>query len=444
MSVKRVLHIAPHLGAGIGTVVLALVGKLCHDHEVMCLGYVDSRAVEMAWSAGVSLRGNVGAADILARIAAADIVIVHFWNHPLLIDFLVRAELPPCRLIFWAHTSGANAPNNFTEKFLRYPDRFIFTTPLSHLVNEVRRLTPREQARLGVIWSTGGVDRPASNVRAMTRKHRGFTVGYVGNVDFAKMHPEFLAMSAAADIPDVKFVVIGAPNGDAMRREAESRGLGDKFEFTGFVSEAEKWERLASFDAFGYPLNPRHYGTCDQALQEAMGAGIPPVVLANPMEAFMVRDGGTGIVARDVADYPRALERLYRDKTMRARMSTAARLYAIGEFSTERMAADWNEVIEDAAGHEKRARTWDIAIPKGEIAARDVFMEALGPYGEDFSAWIGAPNACMREDAESRIADLARCPTWRSKSKGSVHQYDAALPGDPMLARWSELMADHA
>ena len=118
------------------------------------------------------------------------------------------------------------------------------------------------------------------------------------------MHPHFIQMSAAADIPAARFVVCGGPNEVAVRQDAVFAGVADRFDFLGQVSDVAS--QLATFDAFGYPLAPYHYGTGEQALIEALAVGVPPVVLGNGAEQHVVLDGVTGIVAEDERAYTHA------------------------------------------------------------------------------------------------------------------------------------------
>ena len=297
----RILHITPHLGGGVGRVLLNYYTKVKNDpffaHEVACLDYANEHALDMAKHIGLILTDKMSGKgqQLLSMIAGADIVLIHWWNHPLLYDFLVREQLPACRVIFWAHQKGSPAPNNFTDKIFRYPDMFVFTTPLSYDTKEAQNLPAEYKKKLHDIWSTGGVE----DIRSIKlKRHTGFNVGYIGNVDYAKMHPDFLDICNQVDISDVHFIVVGGPNSKRLEEEASRRGIGHKFRFTGFVSEKEKWDYLSRFDVFGYPLAPHHYGSCDQVLQESMAAGVVPVVLANPMESYMIKDRVTGLVAK--------------------------------------------------------------------------------------------------------------------------------------------------
>ena len=192
---KKILHITPHLGAGVGTVVLHYLAKVAkngkYEHKIACLDYANENAKEISKKSGFVLFGDMrkNVSNLFKMIEAADIVLLHWWNHPMLFDLLVRQKLPKCRLVLWSHTSGYPAPINFTDKILKYPDIFVFTTPLSYKTEEVKRLPPRYRKKLRDIWSTGGLER-VKNIKL--KKHKGFNVGYIGTVDYTKMHPNFL------------------------------------------------------------------------------------------------------------------------------------------------------------------------------------------------------------------------------------------------------------
>ena len=114
---NNILHITPHLGGGIGTVLLKW---LCFDktnnHCVITLDYANDYAVSVCKDNNIPLLSQISRPEITEKIIKADIVVVHFWNHPLLYDFLIRTFLPESRLIFWSHVSGANPPYVFNEK----------------------------------------------------------------------------------------------------------------------------------------------------------------------------------------------------------------------------------------------------------------------------------------------------------------------------------------
>src|SRR3989338_4970404 len=195
-KITKILHITPHLGTGVGTVVLNYLKKVVKnqhfEHRVVCLDYANKNSIIVSKKIGFKLWGDMSKKkeDVLSLIAKSDIVLVHWWNHPLLYDFLVREKLPPNRIIFWSHVLGS--------------------------------VPPKYKKNMNSIWSTGGVER-LKHIKH--QKHDGFNVGYIGTVDYTKLNPDFFDMSQSANIPNVKFIVVGGPNSKLMEEEAKNRGL---------------------------------------------------------------------------------------------------------------------------------------------------------------------------------------------------------------------------
>jgi len=401
---KNIFHITQHLGGGVGKVLLNYLSKVkdcpSFKHKIVCLDYANQNALEVAKNVGVSLFDNMSEkkGEVHDMIADSDIVLIHCWNHPLLYDFLVREQLPPCRLIMWGHNSGFNPPAIYTDKILSYPDLFVFTTPLSHKIKEVRNLSEERKKSLRVVWSTGGVEHVKS-VKPMP--HTGFNVGYIGTVDYCKMHPDFLNICSQINIPDVKFIVCGGPTQKELKQEVERLGIGGKFNITGSVKNIKEY--LSLFDVFGYPLNPDHYGTCDQTLQESMAAGVVPVVLANHMESYMVKDEVTGIVAKDKDEYIKAIYNLYHNSDLRNDLSRNAKEYAINTFSLEKLAHEWEKIFDEVLGFPKTIKKWGNSKSDSEISHTDVFLESLGDYGEDFVFYYNAQSDEEKNKAIKKI-----------------------------------------
>ena len=443
MKKSIILHITPHLGGGVGRVLLNYCTKVkndnCFVHEVACLDYANEHALDVANHIGLTLTDRVSGkgAQLLAMIAGADIVLIHWWNHPLLYDFLVRTELPPCRMIMWSHISGFHPPYVFTEKIFRYPDVFVFTTPASYETKEVQGLSDEQKKSLRVVWSTGGVEH-VKNVKP--KAHKCFNVGYIGTVDYCKMHPDFLDMCSQVDIPDVKFIVCGGPKEKEIQQEAEHLGIGEKCTFTGLVSDITKY--LSEFDVFGYPLAPYHYGTCDQALAESMASGVVPVVFSNRMEIQMVKDGVTGMVVNNKEEYCNAIKKLYGNKELRTHLSENAKEYARKAFSLEMIRHEWEKVFEEILVFPKTARKWESKQPNADISAKDVFLESLGEYGQEFISYCNAVSDQEKEISLRKIRELALLPIWQARTRGTAHHYHEFFSDDEHLAVWSRLMKE--
>jgi len=438
---KKILHITPHLGGGVGKVLLnyfsKVNGNLYYIHRIACLDYANESALAVAKNIKLVLFNKMAGKkqQLLKMIAESDIVLIHYWNHPLLYDFLVRTQLPLCRLIMWGHNSGFHPPSVYTNKILTYPDLFVFTTPVSFETKEVRSLSDKQKKSLRVIWSTGGVEHVQS---VRPKKHSGFNIGYIGTVDYAKIHPDFLNICNKVNIPNVKFIVCGGSSEKEIKKEAENLGIAEKFNFTGLVSDITKY--LSIFDIFGYPLSKHHYGTCDQVLAESMAAGVVPVVLENRMEKYIVKDGVTGIVAKNENDYIQAIQTLYNDKILRNSLSQNAREYAIKTFSVDKMAQEWETIFKEALIIPKTDKKWNIIKKDDKISAKDIFLESLGDYGEDFIFYCNAKSDNEKKIAMQKINKKAKLISWQSKTKSSIHQYNTFFPDDYYLSEWSQLM----
>lgn len=436
-----VLHITPHLGGGVGRVLLNYLARVKGSpdfvHQVLTLEYANEKAILASQTNGFSLHDKMSSDHeaVIAAIAAADIVLIHWWNHPLLQAFLVREALPPARIIFWSHISGFHAPYVFTEPALYYPDLFVFTSPLSLEVPEIIALPETRQKVLRVIWSTGGIDHVAS---VQPKPHQGFNVGYLGTVDYSKMHPGFLQMSNLARIPDAQFIVCGGPSEKQIQKESLQFERGKRFTFTGQVNDITPY--LSAFDVFGYPLAPDHWGTCEQSLGESMAAGVPPVVLANKTEQYIVDDGVTGIVAADEEAYAKALEELYRNSELRRSLSGNARKAAANLFSLDLMVSRWENVFAEALSLPKTERSWTGRYHGRSVSPHQIFLESLGEYGQEFICSLNARNERDEQAARDGIARLYESSyLWRSNSRGTPHHYHYFYPEDPLLKRWSNL-----
>jgi L-malate glycosyltransferase len=436
-----ILHITPHLGGGVGRVLLNYLEKVKTNpdfrHKVLSLEYANNKAILASRTTGFTLMDKMSSNPdgIIAAIAEADIVLIHWWNHPLLYAFLVREILPPCRIIFWSHISGFHAPYVFSKPALYYPDLFVFTSPISLEAPEVKKLQETQRKILRVIWSTGGIEHVTS---VQPKLHSGFKVGYIGTVDYGKMHPDFLRMSIAIKIPDVQFVVCGGPSEKQVRAESMRYGMGQRFIFTGQVEDITSY--LSEFDVFGYPLAPYHYGTCEQSLCESMAAGVPPVVLANKTECCIVDDGITGIVAANEKEYIMAVEKLYHEPELRQRLSCNARETAKRRFSIEQMVDQWEKVFNEALSLSKTARQWSGNYKGQAASAAQIFLESLGEYAEEFLCSLNAQSERDKKAAQDGIRKIyASSHLWRAKTRGTPHHYHYFFPEDNFLKLWSEL-----
>lgn len=423
-----VLHVVQCLTAGGAGRALVATAKYSaragrFGHRVLSLLPPEPRVLELARSAGVEVVSLTAGARLGPFLAAADIVQVHFWNSPELYRFLVE-PLPPVRLLVWCHVAGDRPPQIVTRELVAYADRALMCSPY--------------HARLPVFREAGStlvIAGPdfARLDGAQARPHSGFDVGYIGALDAVKMHPELVALSAAVRVPEARFIVCGEGSATAaMRGQAAAFGLAQRLELRGRVEDIGAV--LATLDVFGYPLRPGNFAASELVLQEAMAAGVPPVVLDDGGAASMVTDGVTGLVVHDGDAYARAIERLHADPALRLLLARNAREYARAHYGAENAAPRMNAVYDELMALPRRPRP-GLYASSARPSGSDLFVRALGGSAPAFAASLGdsAPFAADRAVGRSDAALMGELT-------GGVLHYRAAWPNDPMLRFWSGLL----
>jgi len=143
---------------------------------------------------------------------------------------------------------------------------------------------------------------------------------------------------------------------------------------------------------------------------------VPPVVLANRAESYIVDDGVTGIVAANEKEYARAIEMLYKDSLLRRKLSNKAREAANKRFSLESMIEQWENIFKEVLAFPKSPRKWLGKYSGKNTLPFQIFLESLGEYGKDF-----------RKLAESSYL-------WRSNTHGTPQHYHYFFPNDKYLS----------
>jgi hypothetical protein len=163
-------------------------------------------------------------------------------------------------------------------------------------------------------------------------------------MNYGKLHSDFVKMCDDVKVP-CNFIVCSSDTQDHLKDEAKKLNAFDKFSFKGKVPNVI--DMLSTYDVFGYPLQPKHFGSCEQALGEAMLCGAVPVVLNNPSESYIVEHMETGIVAKNTDEYSRAIEYLYHNEDERKRMSKNAIVSAKKRYNIEHTGRDWNNIFQN-------------------------------------------------------------------------------------------------
>jgi glycosyltransferase involved in cell wall biosynthesis len=381
---------------------------------------------DLARAAGVRVLDAPDRATLERELGAADLVQVEWWNNPEIYE-LLRSELPPMRLCLFLHVAGDVPPNVVTPELVDFADFVLAGCRHAAATPALARLSPAERAaRVAVVPAATDFARLDGFA---PRPHAGFNVGYVGTVDFKKMHPDFVALCARVRVPEARFVVGG--RGEAvpvLARQAEALGLGDRFELRGYVEDVRSVFEI--LDVFGYPLgaNPGS----ELTLQDALYAGVPPVVFPLGGIRDAVVDGVNGVVVETPEGYAAAIERLHRHPEERARLGAAARAFATAHFGGANSAAKLLPIYRRLMERPKRRRRW----PARPASPAVRFVESLGAAaGEPFWASLAGADRERARAAEAEIARAHPLLRW------GIGEYRSRYPDDPHLARWHRLAA---
>ena len=448
----NVLHIIPVLsngGAARALIALAKYSSLQSSfrHRAISLRPADPEAIDLARIAGLPVLQAADPATVIDEIAAADVVHVDWWNDPDL-QMLLHRRLPPLRLLFWYHVAGNSAPQIITDDLVNFADLNVATNPWSYRELTVfRNMPPTERdQRVAMVIDGADFDRLQD---FESKPHAHFNVGYIGTVDFVKMHPRYVSMSSAISIPEARFIVCGHGNVSRLREEALALGTAERFDFRGYVSDIKPV--IESLDVYGYPLCEDTYASGELNLQEVMYAGIPPVVFPHGGVKGLVEHDKTGLVVTDEEEYRQAIEFLYHRPEERARLGRGAREHAREHFGADNAARLLNPLYERLMSNPKRARAWECRLgqpnlgqPLSLLDVVDVptgarmFIESLGAAGKPFLTSLTTSDLMDLGAAEQAIAHAS--PLLRSAGSGGILHYRNAFLNDAYLRLWSGLV----
>lgn len=427
----NILHIAAHLGGGAGKAIsgMAIQGKenFPDIHKILLLQYPEkSRYVRECQENGVWV--GIWNGDE-TPLKWADVIVVSWWNHPLMARFLRTFPLTSRPMILWSHVNGCHYPMlscSFIDRF----DRVLFTSPYS-LKNPV--WTSEESERVGacseIVWGMGRFMPEQIEAKAAYNNQGNFTIGYIGTLNYGKLHPQFIAYCKAVcnRIPEAKFVMAGDRN-EALKQEVHFAGLEKHFSFLGYVTDVPALMR--SFDVFGYLLNPQHYGTTENVLLEAMACGVMPVVLRQNTEQSIVPPEEAYVIDGP-EEYGARMSYLWDQSDRRAQLSYAARDYVRQHFDSAANTARFRRVCQQALEQ----------VPK----THNFSFLGDAPW-QWFLCCLDSKTRCRFEKALNEPEEAARSllqtcpPILREERKSSLRHFAAIYPNDKKLEYFSRLL----
>ncbi|WP_417434679.1 glycosyltransferase [Hoeflea sp.] len=397
----KVVHIAPHLGGGVGKAHAALCEA---DTEAAGRQYMlleeprDQRYVNEIRDAGAVVTIAQDRNHILKLMAGADIVQFEWWNHPLMCGLLAGPALPAMRSVFWSHVSGVSAPF-IPAGLVEAADRFVFTSACSKLAPNLSAMAASSLFQADVVNS--GFGHPASGTSDPISGNRN-GISYLGTVEFTKMSPAMMEVADRLDRDDAAVDVWGGVGANSPVHDAiAAMEHPDRLRLCGHTADPKA--ALSQTSVFLYLLQPFHFGTAENALVEAMSLGCAPLVFANPCELEIVRDGETGLVASST-DHAVELANWMLEHPDEVRvMGERARAEVLELRTPDRSIAAFRALWQA-----------EMLRPKRE----PVFAEALGPTPRDwYETMQGGPSGAETGGQPGQAA-----------SKGSLAHFMAYYP----------------
>jgi L-malate glycosyltransferase len=420
----RILHLTPHLGGGVGSalstlVALAQTSQAEHEHVIVCLEEPEkTQFVDKARNSGCRVEIAPSPAKLRAEIEDSDIVQLEFWNHPATLQMLCTYELPEMRLLVWCHVSGLHYPS-IPQRLLTLAHKFVFTSECSMEAPEVTSVDIALSKEFGVVSGGGGLDQlPEPDF--VHKAELPFSAGYLGSLNFAKLHPDFVSYLAAVRIPEFNLKIFGdETNRAVLERQALERNRPNLFDFRGYTSDVPT--ELSGIDMMPYLLNPHHYGTGEIALLEAMAMGVVPIVLDNPAETSIVQDGKTGLVVRSIEEFANAVEWLSTHTNERLEMARAASADIRKKYTFQNMGTSMTKHYASV-----------LKKPKTVVA----FTEVFGDKPSDWFRAFHRDNSMFQDDGTVNLKTGQTYHALFERTKGSAFHFLDYFPKDATLQKW--------
>lgn len=370
---KKILHIAAHLGTGVGKAISGLTEGLneFYENEVLILEpAIQDRFVKVCENNGVKVTLATCVEDIKAHVEYADYVIFNWWGHPLSLKVFQALKQTKARVFLWSHSNGWFYPY-ISPEFVDVFDGGLFTSACSF---ENENWTPEQRKRIAEnseeVYGIGNFR--ASKIVSKENYDRGneIILGYTGTVNYNKMSLEFprICSEIKARVPNVVFKFFGAYDEETYNSFIEyDESLKDCVRFEGFVTDIDK--QLLALDIYCYPLGKENFATTDNTMVEAMSAGLPIVVFNNPSERSAITHNVDGLIADTTEEFIQHIVDLCHNPERAEELGRGARYTAVNRYESTLNVARCVTYLEKYGQSEKT--THDFLSVVGETAGEN-------------------------------------------------------------------------
>jgi glycosyltransferase involved in cell wall biosynthesis len=345
----KILHITAHLGGGVGKALSGLVeqAKLIYpntEHIIACLEKQEKRhIINEIQQFNIKVIECPTIDELRNLMKKSDIVQLEYWNHPILFRYLCEMEweIPSIRLITWSYNNGLYNPI-IPENLIINSYKFIFTSECSYQNSNILDLINKKDLnkKFDVIYCVGNL--PNENIN----NYKELSFGYVGTLNFSKLHPNFADYINSVKISNFKVDMIGdILNKDILEKQT------NKLNFKGFIPNIIN--ELKNINVLIYLLNPYHYGTTENILLESMSIGIIPIVLNNPCEACIVTNNKTGFIVNSISEFSDIINYINKNPNIRKIIGNNASEYIKEKYNIKNTEDKFNKIYNEIMLKEK-------------------------------------------------------------------------------------------
>ena len=430
----KVLHIAPHVGGGVGSVLKGFFqesARINVENDLYCLDYCRFNYDDITpFGQKKQGLGYSSVSNYVDEFKNYDVILVHYWNHPLLARALLTANWSSTKVVFWCHHSGLSEPHIIPNYIVRLASKVLFTSSSSLKAPNLKKFINRSPDRFGVVHSTSDLRAWRAIGAKRTRSNATRRGLYLGTVAYSKMHPHSTQILARLSKMGLPINIVGGP--DQVRFQHEVHNLGGKIQVYGQVNDVLKFYEHADF--FLYPLRRGHFGTGEQVILEAMAAGLPVIAFNNPAETAIIQHGETGFLAESANDFVQKVRLIADDKLLREKLSLNALRDVDKTFNHLAMVRKLLDHLRIVVGCEQKIGG---DVP-AEVGSDEFAIFAISSFF-DTSVVEGLMH-CPKEAVDlvyEKICGYLDAPyqneVWLSKQKSSFLQYLSFFPDNPKL-----------
>lgn len=418
----KVLHLTSHFGGGVGRALQGVAANTSEsgEHCFICLETPEkTQFVNAILELGCEVLISPSQTEIIRQISSCDILQLEWWSHPAMLECLSQLPEISARLMVWCHISGLYG-QRIPIQLLKSASRFLLSSECSWQAPQIKQLSPAERQRIEVVHSNGGLESWPKSLACC--ENAEIAVGYIGSLNFSKLHPDYVEFLASVSVDSFKVSLIGDETNKAvLQQQAKEQGRPELLDFIGYTENVVG--ELSKINVLAYILNPTHYGTNENALLEAMAMGIVPVVLNNPAECAIVEHGITGLVVSRMEEFSQAIKWLDQNPKLRTQLGLQASASIKKRYTRDSMTKAFVDSYKTVMELDKHA------------------LNFIDIFGQRPADWF---LSCQQDQSIFIKEGNVKLPSnpylhhqLTEENKGSVLHFQRHFPADLRLSSWA-------